>query len=254
MSELEKFLEERSRIPIPNGDVARVHLLAKDLALGVHRNLWGRNLKFNPNSRLKEVQLLVFYGERWQQRDSLDHDIELLQAHGFADESGLLTQAAFDLLTEVAPFDVFVSYKRSESSAFALLVSFRLKERGLVPFVDMAINVGEKWYDELHKRIKECDYFIVLLGRNTLKSEMTIQEIKWAIKYREQNIEEEVEEKKIIPIWHSGFNITHKRWQDVDQAVRDEISANNAIIVQDESASGYNSAIVELLNRFGVTP
>ena len=40
MSELDKFLEERSKIPIPSGDVARIKLLAKELALGVHRGLW----------------------------------------------------------------------------------------------------------------------------------------------------------------------------------------------------------------------
>ena len=164
----------------------------------------------------------------------------------------MLTSASFDLLTEVAPFNVFVSYKRSESSAFALLVSSKLNEQGLVPFVDMAIDVGEKWYDELHKRIKECDYFIVLLGRNTIKSDMTIQEIKWAMQYRKQASTEE--EKKIIPIWHSGFNIRHKRWANVDRQVKEEISETNAIRVTDESASGYNTAIVELLNRFGITP
>ncbi len=37
-------------------------------------------------------------------------------------------------------------------------------------------------------------------------------------------------------------------------AVMDTIQQTNAIRVTDESASGYNSAIVELLNRFGVTP
>ena len=40
MSELEKSLEERSKIPIPSGDAARVKLLAQDMALGVHKDLW----------------------------------------------------------------------------------------------------------------------------------------------------------------------------------------------------------------------
>ena len=41
---------------------------------------------------------------------------------------------------------------------------------------------------------------------DTLKSDMTVQEFKWAMQYREQNREEQAEEKKIIPIWHSGFD------------------------------------------------
>ena len=42
--------------------------------------------------------------------------------------------------------------------------------------------------------------------------------------------------------------------RDVDQEVKDAIQQTNAIRVTDESASGYNTAIVELLNRFGITP
>lgn len=118
----------------------------------------------------------------------------------------------------------------------------------------MATKIGDNWYDELHRRIRDCEYFIILLGRNTLKSQMTQQEIKWAIEYRDKPENGDEDKKKIIPIWHGGFNVTHKRWQDVDQTVKDEISATNAIRVTDESASGYNTAIVELLNRFGITP
>ena len=36
--------------------------------------------------------------------------------------------------------------------------------------------------------------------------------------------------------------------------VTNVINRTNAIRVLDESASGYNTAIVELLNRFGIAP
>ena len=149
-----------------------------------------------------------------------------------------------DLLEYPDPYNVFISYKRSESSAFALLVLARLKEHGLVPFVDMALVAGENWHADLKQRIKGCDYFIILLGNDTLSSPMTVKEIKWAIKYG----------KTIIPVWHSGFAIGDPKWKYVPKAVTDAIAQTNAIIVQDESASGYNTAIVELLNRFGITP
>ena len=256
MSDLDDFIKdlaERQTDP-----VAETRQLARELALGVHKGFWSRRLSAS------EFWLVEFLERRWGGRMESDQYIERLIGHGFVVKSdtgvGLarfrattLTTEAFGLLAEAPPFNVFISYKRSESSAFALLVSHKLHERGLVPFVDMAIKVGEKWHGELHQRIKDCDYFIVLLGRNTLKSEMTIKEIKWAIQHKEQS-ENEGDEKKIIPIWHRGFNVSHKKWACVDEAVKDEIKETNAIRVKDESASGYNTAIVELLNRFGITP
>ena len=73
---------------------------------------------------------------------------------------------------------------------------------------------------------------------------MTVKEIQWALKY----------ERTIIPIWHSGFDLSSDKWAEVDQAVRDAIQQTNAIRVTDESALGYNTAIVELLSRFNVMP
>ena len=42
--------------------------------------------------------------------------------------------------------------------------------------------------------------------------------------------------------------------KDTPADVMDDDQQTNAIRVTDESASGYNTAIVELLNRFGITP
>ena len=45
------------------------------------------------------------------------------------------------------------------------------------------------------------------------------------------------------------------RFRFGNHTIKDAIQrATNAIRVTDESASGYNTAIVELLNRFGITP
>ena len=108
----------------------------------------------------------------------------------------------------------------------------------------MALEAGGVWHADLEEQIKATDYFIILLGKETLSSPMTVKEIQWAIKYK----------KTIIPLWHSGFNLNDEQWPDIPTPVRDAVQQTNAIIVQNESASGYNSAIVELLNRFGVTP
>ena len=84
----------------------------------------------------------------------------------------------------------------------------------------------------------------LLVGRTTLKSGMTLEEIDWAIGHR----------RTIIPIWHHRFSLNWKMWDNLADKYRNVIDATEAIRVKEESASGYNTAIVELLNRFGITP
>ena len=265
MSELEKFLEERKRFPIPSGEVATVKLLAKELGLGVHKNLWNRDLEIRNNGGSADVSLQTYDNitRRWQY-DDFKQVLEPLQGHEYVERvqhDFKLTHAAFALLDETEPYNVFISYKRSESSALALLVNHRLKDSSVVPFVDMALEAGGNWHADLEDRIKGCDYFIILLGEDTLASKMTVKEICWAIDNK----------RTIIPIWHNGFGLAEKfdlsaemerfaaEWKDErlrnrKDDVTNVINRTNAIRVLDESASGYNTAIVELLNRFGITP
>ena len=251
MSDLNKFLAERGKIPIPSGDVAKVKLLAKELALGVHRNLWPLLIHTRQSESREDFvpadrRLKDYLEERWGDIHISPH-FPCLQGHGYVEKPNdiyQLSKAAFALLYETEPYNIFISYKRSESSAFALLVLARLKEHGLVPFVDMALEAGENWHADLKERIKACDYFIILLGKETLASDMTVREIGWAIQYK----------KTIIPVWHSGFDPNSDKWKDIDCKVKEAIQQTNAIRVTDESASGYNTVIVELLNRFDITP
>lgn len=251
MSELEKFLEERAKIPIPGGDAAWVKLLAKELAIGAVRKLWGPRETldyFHGGAAALSEGTEAYFDRRWQGRD-LEHLLEILLGHGYLIKTSPqrfpeLTDKAYDLLDETEPYDVFISYRRVDSSALALLVLARLKEHSLEPFVDMALEAGGNWHADLEARISDCDYFIILLGKDTLSSSMTVKEIHWAVECG----------KTIIPVWHSGFDLNAEKWNEVDARVKDAIQQTNAIRVTDESASGYNTAIVELLNRFGITP
>lgn len=257
MSELEKFLEERAKIPIPPGDVAQVRLLTKELVLGVHRGLWSADLSTMQSDTLGgefvpwEKSLQEYLKQRWDDVH-IGHKKQLLRIHGYLDEltdrNGRnytrLSSVAVALLDEPDPYNIFISYRRLDSSALALLVLARLKEHSLVPFVDMALEAGGNWHADLEERINACDYFIILLGKETLSSPMTVKEIQWAIQHS----------KTIIPVWHSGFDLKAEKWNEVEERVKCAIRQTNAIRVTDESASGYNTAIVELLNRFGITP
>ena len=85
----------------------------------------------------------------------------------------------------------------------------------------------------------------MLVGKETRKSKATLKEVKWALE----------NDKIIIPIWHNGFSLKRDEWADVDEDIVNAIERKHAVIVDRESAAGYNAAITELLtNRFGITP
>ena len=263
MSDLDKFLEERSNILIPSGDLARIELLARELALGVHRRVWTRYLDIGNRAKSRNQNLQTYIERRWGYND-FEYAIELLLGHGFVHKGKydfILSESSFGVIDDILPANTFISYRRLDSSALALLVLARLKEHGFEPFLDMALEAGGNWHADLEERIKACDYFIILLGNDTLKSDMTIKELLWASE----------NQRTIIPIWHyqfglvEGFELSDKvyecaeNWEDKfvlgkQDRVIEIIQQTNAIRVTDESASGYNSVIVELLNRFGVTP
>ncbi len=259
---LEKFLDERDKFEFPPGEVARVKLLAKELAKGYDLGLWQYIGKWAGAGSPHPFNVCIrrYFLQRrqvWEFHDSVTR----LKRHGYTAQDEIyeaLTQSAFDLLNESDPYNVFVSYRRSESSALALLVVCRLKAHELFAFCDMALKAGGNWHANLKQKIEENDYFIVLLGKDTLSSEMTVREILWAVDSK----------RTIIPIWHNSFGLAEKfdlkaemesfaaEWKDEKIRNRKDdmtnvINRTNAIRVLDESASGYNTAIVELLNRFG---
>jgi hypothetical protein len=173
--------------------------------------------------------------------------LELLRVNGYVtmhDYEFVITKTAFDLLQHAEPASIFISYKRTESSAFALLIATKLKQAGLDPFIDMALVPGDNWQASLKKRIEQSDYQIVLLGQETLKSQVTLQEISWAL---DANV-------TIIPIWHHGFTYQSGAWDTIPMRIDKLLTTTHTIRVMEENPLAYNTALAELLNRFGVTP
>ena len=137
--ELEKFLEERDEFNIPGNDVEWVRMLARELAIGVHRGLWPlyfytrrRDRKvYLDDENLKEFGIIRWNLEEWSQTIERLHGMAFI-VNRIDQDYFTITRSAFDLLQETEPYNVFISYKRSESSAFALLVNGQLKEHSLV--------------------------------------------------------------------------------------------------------------------------
>lgn len=311
---IEEFIVKCQKRPIPTNPMARVRLLAKELAEGASYDLWQPSMRidnaltpmgihrkvtkalndlettantnenqsrdlhsFNDqrilseliNDKKRETQHIEFLlnyikGElanaptifnSWYMANAYFctrwwsdlPNLNLLFTTEFARQTEsnyfVLLKSAFDLLAEVEEATVFISYKRSESSAFALLVNNTLKQHGIEPFVDMQLQAGDDWHAELENNIKSSDYFIILLGQETLTSEVTIQEIQWAI---EGNV-------TLIPIWHNNFEYKSGEWHTIPVGVDYVLSGTHTIRVLEENPLTYDTALRELLNRFGIS-
>jgi TIR domain len=245
---LESYIAQAAQRALPKNAMGRVRTLAKELAEGASEELWSSvPYRFFRDQVFPMSEPVGTYMERrWGGQQPGAH---LLIANGYLQQTPenpalySLTKAAFDLIEEIEPSRIFISYKRSESSAFALLVLARLKMAGFEPFLDLALQPGDDWERGLRERIQGYEYLVALLGQETLKSEVCLKEISWAI---ESGL-------NIIPVWHNGFSYRSGEW-DVSLNVDKALSKTHTIRVIEESALGYNNALVELLNRFGVTP
>jgi hypothetical protein len=178
--------------------------LAKELAEGASEEIWEALIHFSADYGVNDdgrnivtyhathAKVKTYIEARWENNIP---DLNLLVSNGYLSKQGksnfYIERLAFGLVQETKPSTIFISYKRSESSAFALLVLKSLKQEGLEPFLDLALEPGEDWHAGLKERIQSRDYFILLLGQTTLQSDYVIKEIEWAL---EKGL-------AIIPIW-----------------------------------------------------
>lgn len=240
-------MENPHELPAPEDVIERVHAFARDLAYGVVVGLWPPRLSVPVRATGTESWSGVgLFGD-----DNLDKlvkkkwgnkppSIFLLQAYGylvgFDTARYTLTQEAFELLDKPAEVPrVFISYRRSESSALALLIEARLKMVGNhAIFIDKNIPAGAKWHGELETTIRNVQVFICLIGPTTLDSDMVRKEIAWA----------EEADRKIISVWHPGcaFNA------ETDPPILGE---RNHILITGESAQEYEAAVNQVLNSLG---
>jgi len=237
-------MENPFNLVVPEGVIARVHAFARDLAYGATRGLWDTQIHWrkllNPDISKHSKVFSQHLGPKW----GTDFPSEyLLLSFGYFEvfqrESGhsvyLLTTKAFQLLeTPSTPPSVFISYRRRDSSAFALLVEARLRLAGNPnPFVDKNLIPGDEWNNQLKAQIQSCRYFIVLVGPTTLLSQNVIREINWAVE----------SESTLISVWHGGVVM--------NENVPDMLKSRHAITITEETALGYETAINQLLNALG---
>lgn len=244
MDEIDDFIATLQHIPANKRK--RIRLLATELAQGVYEGFWNAYLTHNPRFGPDSQELAHFFANRWVDAD-FEHSIDLMQHNGFVvyERGYSLSELAFQLVDETDPYNIFVSYKRSESSMLALLVNNTLELNGFSPFFDMMLNPTEDWHARLEKQVKDSDYFIALLSTDTHKSKYTVREIHWALTL----------EIPIIQLWNYGYSINVSEWQSTEYPeVAGKLQQQQAIPVKTNDAEGYHLALEKLLNAVGVTP
>ncbi|MCL4251922.1 MAG: TIR domain-containing protein [Anaerolineae bacterium] len=251
MTEQEQFEAWLAKIcerPLPKNQVARVWTLARELAEGVYtpERFWNTYFVRDQHSKhLTTNNYLRRYLElRW---DNSEPHYELLELRGFLEKNNRdnyrLTRQAMELVDEVEPATVFISYSRKQSSAFALLIHTWLNKEGYTAFLDKELNAGVQWRADLQKRIQGCDFLVAVFGKETFPSTNIVDELNWAF---EAGV-------RIIPIWHESYDFQTARSHLPDElfAALDEL---NAVRILEENPLQYEAAILALINRFGVTP
>jgi hypothetical protein len=231
----------------PVDPIQRIHDFARDLAYGVAKGLWSTRFNMRIEGTATNVLLWEIQAEdyrdveqlysKWDRPLPSPHTLlsfGYLQLLGTSRSQYVLTEKAFHLLNlPDSPPTVFISYKRNQSSALALLVESRLKNAGNPnPFVDKNLVAGDEWHGELEKRIRASKYFICLVGTLTLESEMVHKEIAWAVDAR----------CTIISMWHGC---------KVNDGCPEALRTRHVIEVTGESALEYENAIIQLLNSMG---
>jgi hypothetical protein len=248
MDNLQRFIHKATRRPMPSNPMARLRLFAQELAEGAVEELWKVQIPFDSDEgiiayRFSSWAFNEYLRLRW---NNLQPNWELLQTVGYVAIDGRSIQinaSAFNLLDENDTPEVFISYRRKDSSAFALLVLTKLKQAGIDAFLDLAMQPGTNWQTHIRSEIQSRSYFVLLIGKETLASEVVQREISWAIEA----------DSNIIPIWHNEYIHQPGRFAlpaDVERVLRE----SHSIRVLEESALAYNIALIELLSRFGVTP
>jgi TIR domain len=75
---------------------------------------------------------------------------------------------------------VFVSYARENKRDIDQLVE-HLGVLGCQTWVDSSLRGGQEWWEEILRRIADCDVFLAIISRDALNSVACARELDWAV-------------------------------------------------------------------------
>ena|SRR5579859_494243 len=157
----------------PDDPFDKVHDMPRDMAylvlggsMSAEIRLGTRGWKGDPRyeSEIETPDLTAFRTKWWDGGTFDGPGFELLAAYDYLAVLELdvyqLKPQAFHLLQKPAERpSVFISYRRKDSSAFALLIEARLRLAGVDNvFIDKNIRAGETWHERLEEVIQHCRF------------------------------------------------------------------------------------------------
>jgi hypothetical protein len=240
----------------PEDSIQKVHDYARDLAYLAISGTLSSGSRFHatdsPHEMKTSNELITQFKDKWGRgrlsRGELESpDPNILVSFGYLSREldqyqipiYIVTQKAFQLLERPSSSpNIFISYRRQESSALALLIEARLRLAGVNDvFVDKNISPGDDWEQVLQENINKSQILIVLIGPKTLNanSPHVEKEIAWAV----------ASGSRLISVWHNGHLMKkEKNYPSV-------LAQKQFIVVEQETAKHYETAISELLNSLG---
>lgn len=234
-------------VQLPNDPQERIERFAKDLAEGALKELWSPRLNYKDGLNQAGVEwrqewlpnipnedITEYVKEVWANKEPW---IPLMMALGYFSKEEeyktghlrcWLTEKAFALLKKESR-RIFISYGHKSSSTLALFVRSELQVEGYRPFLDIEdIGIGTVWAGLIKESIEKCEIFIVVIGKETLKSNWVKQEITWAM-----------DAKKIIyPILHNG--ITEN---SLKKAPFRDLKAQQCLIIREETSENIRNKL-----------
>lgn len=238
---------------IPSNPVGRVKAMVREIATGAMAGYWVPSfvVRWEVDHIEWRIDGFPLFNEYINAKWGEDlPNVNLLASAGYLenrlDTEYFLTPIAYGLIEETAQVPVFISYRNSESSAFALLLLARMKMVGLEPFLDVTgLRGGDDWDDILQAKVRESQYVVCLVGHSTLASDYVRKEIQMAHDL----------DKRIIPIFHNGYNDALLRQAKNDgDSIAAILEERQGLLVQTEKTLDYNTVIIEILNLLGITP
>lgn len=245
-----------SRQRDPSNKLQDVLDYAQDLAHGALYGWWDPVLttfRGTPNFLSEDDPRHAIFRAKWLNADAPAPSFNLMAALGYLQalpqDNGnltawwLITRQAFELLKQpFLPSRVFISYRRRESSAFALLLEARLRLAGLDAagiFIDKDITLGELWEQRLQRELSQANYVVCLVGPTTFDvGSWVLREIETVRQLRPTT--------PIIPVCHNGARLS---------ALPALLATSNGYEIgkpsADETALDYEMAVNYVLNALG---
>jgi len=103
------------------------------------------------------------------------------------------------------PKEVFLSHSNFDGEVASKIADI-LRRHGIpVWHGPTSIRGGDEWHDEIGDALERCDWFVILLSPNSMKSTWVKRELVYALKERRY-------EKRIVPVLIRVFNYHRFSW------------------------------------------